>query len=163
MLTKIREERKSWWQYLEDRTTKNSTELLLIFSKNADDYGSLSSYLNTKFENEQLERVFIVAGRSVSVNYSDLFEKELFASLKNKVNQSIDEFLMLKFIELVSSLKDNFRKISGFEGGINHKRISEDNKKFLRKIVDTALCVFKTYNNSSGQNNCGDEQTRPDI
>jgi hypothetical protein len=28
---------------------------------------------------------------------------------------------------------------------------------------DTALCVFKTYNNSSGQNNCGDEQTRPDI
>jgi type I restriction-modification system DNA methylase subunit len=27
----------------------------------------------------------------------------------------------------------------------------------------TALCVFKTYNNSSGQNNCGDEQTRSDI
>jgi len=27
----------------------------------------------------------------------------------------------------------------------------------------TALCVFKTYNNSSGQNNCEDEQTRPDI
>ena len=27
----------------------------------------------------------------------------------------------------------------------------------------TAFCVFKTYNNSSGQNNCGDEQMRPDI
>jgi hypothetical protein len=27
----------------------------------------------------------------------------------------------------------------------------------------TALCVFKTYNNSSEQNNCGDEQTRPNI
>jgi hypothetical protein len=30
-------------------------------------------------------------------------------------------------------------------------------------IGDTALCVFKTYNNSSEQNNCGDEQTRPNI
>jgi hypothetical protein len=30
-------------------------------------------------------------------------------------------------------------------------------------VYVTALCVFKTYNNSSEQNNCGDEQTRPNI
>ena len=143
MLAKITEERKSWWQFLEDQTIKNKTELLPILSKYNNDYLSLCSYLDTKFENEQSERVFIVAGRSVSVNYSDLFEKELFASLKNKTNQSIDEFLMLKFIERVSLLKDDFRKISGFEGGINDKRISEDNKKFLRKIVDIIYSILK--------------------
>jgi energy-coupling factor transporter ATP-binding protein EcfA2 len=143
MLTKIREERKSWLQFLEDRTIKNKTELLPIFNKYNDDYLSLSLYLDTKFENEQFEQVFIVAGRGVSVNYSDLFEKELFASLKNKINQSIDEFLMLKFIERVSSLKDNFRKISGFEGGIDDKRISDDKKKFLRKIVDIIYSILK--------------------
>jgi hypothetical protein len=47
-------------------------------------------------------------------------------------------------------------------GWINKKKINNTqihiritNEKFY-----TALCVFKTYNNSSGQNNCGDEQTR---
>ncbi len=30
-------------------------------------------------------------------------------------------------------------------------------------IAGTALCVFKKYNNNSGQNNCGDEQTRLNI
>jgi hypothetical protein len=42
-----------------------------------------------------------------------------------------------------------------------HEMGGEDGDFVLNNI--TALCVFKTYNNSSEQNNCGDEQTRPNI
>jgi uncharacterized protein with ParB-like and HNH nuclease domain len=46
---------------------------------------------------------------------------------------------------------------------VNSGEESEDDTYYKVLPTNTALCVFKTYNNSSGQNNCEDEQTRPDI
>ena len=43
----------------------------------------------------------------------------------------------------------------------------ESDRLFFGRVINTeditALCVFKTYNNNSGQNNFGDEQTRLNI
>jgi predicted ATPase len=68
--------------------------------------------------------LFVIAGRNATVGYSDLFEKYLFASVKNTLEenlnqpfdrkkQNIDEALMLYFIERVSRLKSFYQKSGG--------------------------------------------------
>ena len=91
----------------------------------------LRKLLNDVFENTQPDNpLFVIAGRNATVSYSDLFEKYLFASVKNSVEendekflnlktQTIDEALMLGFIQRVSYIKAYLRKFDGFQGLIS--------------------------------------------
>jgi len=135
--------RESFEKYIKDRVNKEDIGLILSQSEYENAYTSLSLYLNDKFENEQNQRLFMISGRSVSVTYSDLFEKELYANLRNKKIPSIDELLTLEFMRRVSIVKDIFRKIAGFEGGIKYHTNSEDKKKILEKIVSVVYTILK--------------------
>ncbi|MEI6329550.1 MAG: AAA family ATPase [Pseudanabaena sp. ELA645] len=70
----------------------------------------ISDELNKVFNNcYQVDSLFVIAGRSATVSYSELFERELFASIKIRLQrnnelpnhlkiQAVDEILMLEFI-----------------------------------------------------------------
>ncbi len=86
------------------------------------------------FEINQKSLLFVIAGRNATVNYSELFEKYLFAHVQNKIenytsqslaakSQTIEEMLMLKFIENVSYLQTFFRKNQGFDAYIKYDKI----------------------------------------
>ncbi len=75
-------------------------------------YSSIKSLFNLP----QTDNVFIVAGRSATVSYSDLFEKHLFTSVDNNIEKNasqsfinkvptIDSELMLNFIKHISFIK----------------------------------------------------------
>ncbi|MBD2149988.1 ATP-binding protein [Pseudanabaena sp. FACHB-1277] len=85
----------------------------------------LSSLLNGVFSSNQTDSLFIIASRNVTVGYSNTFEKYLFSDTQNNLEnrrafkrkeQTIDETLMLNFIERTSQIKKFFTKYMGFEG-----------------------------------------------
>jgi energy-coupling factor transporter ATP-binding protein EcfA2 len=79
---------------------------------------SLRLQLTKLFNSYQSNLLFIIAGRNVTVSYSELFEKYLFAEVQNRAektigegfelksltvqNSTVDESLMLEFIEKIS-------------------------------------------------------------
>ncbi len=104
----------------------NETERLRLLE-------NLAEVINKSFYCVEEDSLFTVAGRSTTVSYSDLFEKYLFADLKDRIkttktenknspfvpknpDRSVDETLMLKFMERVSKMKDRFEVIGNFEG-----------------------------------------------
>lgn len=108
--------------------------------------------LNELFESQQTDSLFIIAGRNVTVSYSDLFEKYLFASIqssleanikKTRNEQSIDETLMLKFMKRIVGIKETFRKIGdfSFEGLIDNYARNEVKGKLydIKNRIDKIL------------------------
>jgi predicted ATPase len=77
----------------------------------------ISDELNKVFNNcYQVDSLFVIAGRSATVSYSELFERELFASIKSRLQrnndlkyhlktQAVDEILMLEFISKILNNK----------------------------------------------------------
>ncbi len=107
---------------------------------------NLSSFVNTAFCSYQNSALFVIAGRNATVSYSDLFGKYLFASIQSKIEdnklqtfkkkeQTVDETLMLNFIERISKIKNIFEKYGNFEGLIEYylKDKTEKNKYILIK------------------------------
>jgi len=86
------------------------------------------------FNSRQTNLLFIIAGRNLTVSYSELFEKYLFTSVQDRLEQNrledsgfnprtlttntIDEILMLEFIERVIKIKNIFRRLQSFDGVI---------------------------------------------
>ena len=86
------------------------------------------------FNSRQTNLLFIIAGRNVTVSYSELFEKYLFDSVQDRLEQNrledsefsprtlttntIDEILMLEFMERVLKIKNIFRRFQSFDGVI---------------------------------------------
>ncbi|MCW9679579.1 ATP-binding protein [Dolichospermum planctonicum UHCC 0167] len=102
--------------------------------------------------NQQTDSLFIIGGRNVTVSYSDLFEKYLFASIqssleanikKTRNEQSIDETLMLKFMKRIVGIKETFRKIGdfSFEGLIDNYARNEVKGKLydIKNRIDKIL------------------------
>jgi predicted ATP-dependent endonuclease of OLD family len=146
----------------------------------------ISTLLNMLFENNQNNKLFIIAGRNATVSYSNLFEKYLFASVQKSLEEnrskvflnkeySIDEKLMLNFIERVETIKKYFKQFGDFQeliemypNKINNKINLIKNKihqifKGEYKIDDTGeKIVFNNdqsdyvylSNASSGQQEC---------
>ncbi|TAE61895.1 MAG: hypothetical protein EAZ87_00300 [Nostocales cyanobacterium] len=110
----------------------------------------LSRLLNDLFESNQTNSLFIIAGRNATVSYSDLFQKYLFASVQSSLEenskikkfqrkeQTIDETLMLKFMEKVGKLKDIFKKFGNIEEIIEIYEEEEDAKQKLY-VVKTKI------------------------
>jgi ABC-type dipeptide/oligopeptide/nickel transport system ATPase component len=87
----------------------------------------LSVLINNLFSNTQNNALYIIAGRNATVSYTEMFEKYLFANILNKLEdnrkqsfkkkeQTIDESLMLKFVEHVFKNKDLLKKYGSFNG-----------------------------------------------
>jgi predicted ATPase len=105
--------------------------------------------LNELFESQQTDSLFIIAGRNVTVSYSDLFEKYLIQSSlgenrrKTLQRQTIDETLMLKFMEKIVRIKETFRKIGdfSFEGLIDNYARNEVKGKLydIKNRIDKIL------------------------
>ena len=108
--------------------------------------------LNELFESQQTDSLFIIAGRNATVSYSDLFEKYLFANIQSSLGenrrkmlqrQTIDETLMLKFMERIGRIKETFKKIGdfGFEGLIDNYARNEVKGKLydIKNRIDKIL------------------------
>lgn len=112
----------------------------------------LSILIKSLFESNQTDSLFVIAGRNATVNYSDLFEKYLFASVQNRLEeddtsmQNIEETLMLKFIEKVVKIKDIFKKEGNIDGLIAIQKEDKEVKNKLNKIKRQIRKILKgTY------------------
>ncbi|MFM7372391.1 MAG: AAA family ATPase, partial [Sphaerospermopsis kisseleviana] len=139
----------------QDLSTNNIYEQL-TYEKNRIRYAQrLSKLLNELFESNQTDSLFVIAGRNATVSYSDFFERYLSASIQNSLEenrnkpieeneerennkkafqrkqQTIDETLMLKFMEKVARIKDTFKKFDNFEGLIESY---EDDENIQQKL-----------------------------
>jgi predicted ATPase len=108
----------------------------------------ISDFLNGLFESNQINSLFIIAGRNATVSYSELFEKYLFANIQSSLEetriaswqskeQTIDEILMLKFIEKIIKIKKIFKKF------VNFSELIESYKKDNIKIEKLRLITYK--------------------
>ena len=129
---------------LKIHTTKSLHEQLALEQEKIKYIQKLSVLINTSFENKQDDALFMIAGRNATVGYSDLFEKYLFTTIQirlddnrkegsfKKKEQTIDETLMLKFMERVIKIKALFEKYGNVEGLIRSLPDNAENKKSLQ-------------------------------
>lgn len=135
-------------------TTSNNIQEQLIQEQNKIRHAqSLVALVDNFFDNKQVDSLYIIAGRNSTVSYSDLFEKYLFASVQHTIEENkkqsfkrkqntIDESLMLKFMQKVAQIKDTFRKFGGFEGLIETYATNSANKEQLydlKQQIDNIL------------------------
>jgi len=139
---------------LQQGLSANTIHEQLAYEQNKMRYAQrLSGLVNKLFESNQTDSLFVIAGRNVTISYSDMFEKYLFATAQNRVEenskqsekrnaQTIDETLMLKFMERVVKIKDIFKKFGNFEGLIESYAENESVKRnlhFVKNKVDEIL------------------------
>jgi predicted ATPase len=92
--------------------------------------------VNNMFYNTHDDSLYIVAGRNATIGYSNFYEGMLTANLQKKLegsirlkSQTIDETLMLEFLEHVSDIRKQLNKSGDFEGII--KDAPKDKKEIL--------------------------------
>lgn len=89
----------------------------------------LADKINAIFCNEQNDSLFILAGRNATIGYSETFEDMLQQSIQKNIEtqggrayavkeQTIDETLMLSFMQRVVKMRQTFVKLGNFEGMI---------------------------------------------
>jgi predicted ATP-dependent endonuclease of OLD family len=114
----------------------------------------LSLLLNNSFVSNQTDSLFIIASRNATVSYPNSFVKYLLADTQNNLDgnkrkafrskeQTIDETLMLKFIEKMEKVKDTFAKFRGFEGLIQTYAEDQNQQKKLYFIKDKISQILK--------------------
>lgn len=129
---------------LKINATKSLHEQLALEQEKIKYIQKLSNLINTSFENKQDDSLFMIAGRNATVGYSDLFEKYLFTTLQIRLDdnrkqesfikkeQTIDETLMLKFMERVIKIKALFEKYGNVEGLLRSLPENAKNSESLR-------------------------------
>lgn len=91
----------------------------------------LADKINTLFCNEHNDSLFILAGRNATIGYSETFENMLRQSIQKNIEeqghrafetkeQTIDETLMLSFMQRVVKMRQSFINLGNFEGMITH-------------------------------------------
>lgn len=101
----------------------------------------LADKINDIFCNKHNDSLFILAGRNATIGYSDTFEDMLQQSIQKNIEeqgrrafetkeQTIDETLMLSFIQRVVKMKQSFNNLGSFEGMIIHA-----NRKLKPKLL----------------------------
>ena len=112
----------------------------------------MSGIINRIFCVSQTDNLYIVAGRTATVGYNDVFESLLRANLKNSLEnqgnplrhshgQSIDESLMLAFMQYVSRMKAVYYKLGNLDGMISISR--KGKKEILSKARDIINRVMR--------------------
>jgi predicted ATP-dependent endonuclease of OLD family len=145
-------------------TTNNEAKFIHLQKKN-EYLEMLILELNDLFGYHHLDSLFIIAGRNATVSYSNLFSKYLFANLQNTLErnsiqefelkeQTIDETLMLKFIERVEDIKNFFRGFGSFEGLINYyvDEFYNENEYLKNKVKQNLeFCINNIYEILKGE------------
>ena len=91
----------------------------------------LADKINALFCNEHNDSLFILAGRNATIGYSETFENMLQQSIQKNIEeqghrafetkeQTIDETLMLSFMQRVIKMRQSFINLGNFEGMITH-------------------------------------------
>jgi predicted ATPase len=105
-----------------------NTHQWLAHEQNKLGYAQIISHeLNNLFNYYQVDSLFVIAGRSATVSYSELFEKYLFATVESRLEknssqefqfkiQTVDEILMLEFIKKITLLKTLLNTCEEFDG-----------------------------------------------
>ena len=70
---------------MQEKINNFSYEKILIDKEKESLIEYLIDFLNNLFENNQIDFLYIIAGRSATVSYSELFEKYLFAEVQYKI------------------------------------------------------------------------------
>lgn len=103
--------------------------------------------LNKAFNLWFNESLFIVAGRNATVQYNDLFEKYLFAEVQNKPfeylsdkrlpfkEETMNEYLTMKFIERISRVKTIFER----NGGTFASLLKSENKNGIFQKAENKI------------------------
>jgi len=116
----------------------------------------LSNLVNNTFNSNHNSFLYAIAGRNAAVSYSDSFQKYLFANLQRKIEenkgntssekeQTLDEILMLKFIEHTDRIKSFLKKYGDFRSLIDFYSYSNDNidKATSTIVYETIKKVLK--------------------
>lgn len=103
----------------------------------------LSRTINEYFNVPPANRLYVIAGRSTTVAYTDLFEKQIFSDAQKKIVEgegqqsrlmAIDDSLLLQYMTRVSRLKQVFEKYGSFSQIINS--IDDREQKNQLEIVN---------------------------
>ena len=89
----------------------------------------LADKINLIFCNEHNDSLFVLAGRNATIGYSETFENMLQQSIQKSIEeqghrafrakeQTIDESLMLSFMQRVVKMRQSFLNLGNFEGMI---------------------------------------------
>lgn len=102
---------------------------------------ALNDKINEIFCNDHNDQLFILAGRNATVGYSETFEDMLRESIQRNLEaqgrraydskeQTVDETIMLSFMQRVVKIRQNFINLGNFEGMIAHA-----NKELKPKLI----------------------------
>ncbi len=136
--------------------TEDSVVNMLAEQNEAMYASTLSSLVNDMFYCLHNSSLYVIAGRNATVSYSDIFEKYFFANLQRKIEenkgnssiqkeQTIDEVLMLKFVERTDRIKSFFKKYGDFGSLIDFYANSKrdiDKNNFI-SIYETITKILK--------------------
>lgn len=109
----------------------NASRKLVLDERQLQYLHSLNDKINEIFCNEHNDQLFILAGRNATVGYSETFEDMLRESIQRNLEaqgrraydskeQTVDETIMLSFMQRVVKIRQNFIKLGNFEGMIAH-------------------------------------------
>ena len=111
----------------------------------------LADKINAIFCNEHNDSLFILAGRNATIGYSETFENMLQQSIQKNIEeqghrafkakeQTIDESLMLSFMQRVIKMRQSFMNLGNFEGMIVHANEKIKPKlKLANKLIHNVL------------------------
>ena len=118
----------------------------------------LADKINALFCNEHNDSLFVLAGRNATIGYSETFEKMLQQSIQKNIEeqghrafeakeQTIDETLMLSFMQRVIKMRQLFINLGNFEGMISHSNARLKPKlQLANKLIRSVL--HGQYSNS---------------
>ena len=127
------------------------TRKLILDERQLSCLHALNDIINDIFCNKHNDQLFILAGRNATVGYSETFEDMLRESIQRNIEtqgrraydskeQTVDETLMLSFMQRVVKLRQNFINLGNFEGMIAHASRELKPKlvlanKLVRKVI----------------------------
>ena len=112
---------------------------------------TMSKIVNEIFCNGHKDSLFILAGRNATVGYSGFFEGMLAQNIRKTIEnkgkrayehkeQTIDETLMLEFLQKVNKIRQQFAKYGDFAGLI---QIERDNRRNVEDLLRANELVTK--------------------
>jgi predicted ATP-dependent endonuclease of OLD family len=103
-------------------------------------FNQLRFILIDLFNSRQRNLLFIIAGRNLTVSYSELFEKYLLQDRLEQnrlITNTIDEILMVKFMERVKEIKNIFRRLQSFDGVIKRAtEVAYDGEQYVHETQE---------------------------
>lgn len=136
----------------------NAAKKVVLDERHLNYLHRLADKINSLFCNKHNDSLFILAGRNATIGYSETFENMLQQSIQKNIEeqghrafetkeQTIDETLMLSFMQRVVKMRQSFINFGNFEGMIAHANIKQKPRlKLANKLIRNVL--HGQYSNS---------------